>query len=115
MHWVTPELQSHQQYFSSYFNGGCAFILPEQYSNINILAFYADTAERLPAIIECRVGDGKAILSGVHLEIPASHAEKFAVRDVLASTQESRDTAFRVILKKLDVKLKEVFVDQLNT
>ncbi len=54
--------------FVSYYNGGGYFVHPEFYDNVLVLALYEDTAEKKPAIIECTVGDGKAILSGVHFE-----------------------------------------------
>lgn len=56
--------------FHAYYNGGCTFA--GDLSGCRILARFADLPGEPPAILECRVGKGKAILSGVHLEIPAS-------------------------------------------
>lgn len=54
--------------YVSYFNGGCEFVNAANHDNVTILAKYEDV-ERCPAaIVECRVGEGKAILSGVHPE-----------------------------------------------
>lgn len=52
---------------SVYFNGGCYFENADQHSNTKILAVYAENNK--PAIIECRYGKGRAILSGVHPEL----------------------------------------------
>jgi len=52
--------------FYAYYNGGCTF--EGDFSNCKILASYAALPGCPPAIIECQVGQGKAILSGVHLE-----------------------------------------------
>ncbi|NGX27331.1 MAG: hypothetical protein K940chlam6_01265 [Chlamydiae bacterium] len=48
-----------------FYNGGGYFSQAEQEKNVSILATYEDG---LPAIIECKVGRGIAILSGVHFE-----------------------------------------------
>lgn len=56
----------------SYFNGGCSF--PDAYSapHTKVLATYNNhdppACFRQPAIVECQVGNGKAILSGPHPE-----------------------------------------------
>lgn len=49
-----------------YYNGGCLF--EGDFTHIRILAHYLDLPGHPPAIIECPTGQGKAILSGVHLE-----------------------------------------------
>lgn len=53
--------------FHAYHNGGCAF--SGDLSSCRVLARYSDIAGHPPAIIECHVGKGKAILSGAHLEM----------------------------------------------
>lgn len=53
-----------------YFNGGCYFEFTASCENTKVLATYADN--QLPAIIQSRVGLGKAILSGVHPELSLS-------------------------------------------
>lgn len=50
-----------------YYNGGCYFPMPIPHPDIQVLATYQDLSQ--PAIIECKVGKGKAILSGVHFEV----------------------------------------------
>ncbi len=54
--------------FVSYFNGGCEFVGAEDHENVKILARYEDVDKSPTAIVECMVGQGKAILSGVHPE-----------------------------------------------
>lgn len=56
--------------FHTYYNGGCTFL--GDFSNCRILAHYADLPGQPPAILECQVGKGKAILSGVHIETDAN-------------------------------------------
>ena len=48
----------------TYFNGGCYF--EDAHHHAEVLATYEDL--KLPAIVSCAVGKGRAILSGVHLE-----------------------------------------------
>lgn len=59
--------------FHVYYNGGPYF--SGDFTNVKILARYLDLPERPPAIIECKVGKGRAILSGVHLEYSPDWAE----------------------------------------
>jgi len=56
---------------STYYNGGCTFI-PTVDSDYQVLASYDDLPGKPLAVIACSVGKGKAILSGVHLEMGAS-------------------------------------------
>lgn len=52
--------------FTAYYNGGCQF--EGDFTNCKILGRYADLPGQPVAIIECSIGKGKAILSGIHLE-----------------------------------------------
>lgn len=54
-------------HFTVYYNGGGCFVDADKKNNTTILAYYG-TERQDAAIIECRVGLGKAILSGVHFE-----------------------------------------------
>lgn len=58
---------------TAYFNGGCAFLHAEVHPHISILARYEDIARNPAAIVECRVGKGLAVLSGVHPEYPLTN------------------------------------------
>jgi biotin--protein ligase len=64
-----------------YFNGGCYFDLMSlsvsQREEIAVLGVYLDPPvhlqpQQLPAVIECQVGSGKALLSGVHFEFDSN-------------------------------------------
>jgi len=52
--------------FYAYYHGGCFF--EGDFSGCKVLARYADLPGHPSAILECPVGKGKAILSGIHLE-----------------------------------------------
>lgn len=63
---VTINWQDQRTYFV-YFNGGCYFENAENFKAVTVLARY--TENKLPAIIKCNIGRGRAILSGVHPEL----------------------------------------------
>ncbi len=78
--------------FFAYYNGGCYF--EGDFTHVKILARYLDLPGHPPAIIECSIGKGKAILSGVHLEITLSHgSENFAANQV---KMEMKDRLARI-------------------
>lgn len=52
----------------TYYNGGCYFENAHAYKDVKILAEYSVFPDRKPAIVEIIVGNGKAILSGIHCE-----------------------------------------------
>ncbi len=66
----------------AYFNGGCFFELSENHQNVDVLARYDDLPGQPAAIIACKIGKGKAILSGVHLE--------FSPREFALNSAKSR-------------------------
>jgi len=53
---------------SVYYNGGCYFSEGGSDRSIEVISRYLDVDVRPPAIISCKVGKGRAILSGVHFE-----------------------------------------------
>lgn len=59
--------------YSLYYNGGCFFDSPDQFSNVNVLARYADLEARPAAAVQCCVGKGQAFLCGVHPEYQARY------------------------------------------
>lgn len=65
--WNTSFSFASTSHFTVYYNGGGYFVDAKEKSNTEILAFY-DLPEEYAAIVECRVGEGLAILSGVHFE-----------------------------------------------
>ena len=60
--------------FGVYYNGGCTF-LGDALSFCQIIACYADLPSKPPAIIECKIGKGRVILSGVHIETQAKRLD----------------------------------------
>ena len=58
-------------HYRTYYHGGCSFSGAAALEQVKTLATYADLPEEPAAIIGCKVGAGIAILSGVHLELPA--------------------------------------------
>jgi glutamine amidotransferase-like uncharacterized protein len=69
-----------------YYNGGCTF--EGDFTNVRILASYLDLPNHPPAIIECPIGKGKAILSGVHLEKAAKPLLQEPVRQLNENADE---------------------------
>ena len=99
-----------QSRFHVYFNGGCRFIDSHRHATVKILGSYIELDNDPPAIIECIVGKGRAILSGVHLEytIPVIyHNNPYLERilPLLEKGEEKRKTVFREILRSLNVEL----------
>lgn len=52
----------------AYYQGGPFFKIEQEEENVKIVAHYSTVPGDPPAIVETRVGQGKAILSGVHPE-----------------------------------------------
>lgn len=65
--WKNNSLLLSNKIFKVYYNGGGYFVNAENEKLTTVLATY-DSIEKLPALIECQVGKGKAILSGAHFE-----------------------------------------------
>lgn len=88
-----------------FYNGGGYFVDASKHSQITTLAYY-DEGYSLPAIIECSVGMGKAILSGPHFEYDPStldakdcHLEKLLPE--LIKDNESRIALLEHLLSRL--------------
>ncbi len=58
---------------AAYYNGGCFFHQAESYPGTEIIATYSEIEGNLASIIQCQVGRGCAILSGVHPEYSSHH------------------------------------------
>lgn len=56
-----------------YFNGGSFFDRADEYPNVTVLARYASLQGSPASIISCKIGEGRAILSGVHCEYSLPH------------------------------------------
>lgn len=85
---------------SVYFNGGCEFVNAAAYPETKVLARYQNLPHHPAAIIECQVGAGKAILSGVHPEYCAFHIkhETTIPPEVIARLKEKESSRKRLFL-----------------
>ncbi len=97
----------------TYFNGGCYFEDAHAYSGVEVLGSYLQLEQTPAAIVSCRVGEGKAILSGVHIEFTTAFLQRGSrhlakVLPSLEETEEKRRMIFRSILKELGVKVREL-------
>ena len=74
-----------------YYDGGCFF--EGDLTDCKILARYAELPGKPAAIIECKVGKGKAILSGVHLEMSFKDLDPSDVylQPLISILQQSED------------------------
>lgn len=88
----------------TYYNGGCYFEKAEHYMpDVEILAHYQNAdLQDVAAIILCRYGRGKALLSGVHFEVSAKfsqHDEKLFQQ--FRADEEKRKKLFEHLLASL--------------
>jgi biotin--protein ligase len=102
---------------AAYYNGGCVFVNAEKYDTISVIARYADIKDQPAAIIKCRVGDGCAILSGVHPEYSAYHkCTKKHIHEslffALKQIEQERRTLFTSILNQLKCLENESHVEE---
>lgn len=74
----------------AYYNGGCAFVEADSHPSVSVLARYADIDQEPAAIVNCTVGTGQAILSGVHPEYRIDQA-----------IDKQRNNLFRMLLDQL--------------
>ncbi|CAN7751425.1 BPL-N domain-containing protein [Cupriavidus necator] len=67
---TTTKLTDKAMTLCSHYHGGCRFDFGNSIpAGTEVLATYADIEDAAPAIVSARVGEGRAVLSGVHLEI----------------------------------------------
>jgi len=59
-------LQALKQTYLTFFNGGCHFVFNEDCVDTKVLAHYQFNYQ--PAILDIKVGQGRVILSGIHIE-----------------------------------------------
>lgn len=109
--WNDPFTFKENPIFSVYYNGGGYFVDANQKDNIRVLACY-DIGEEFPAIIECEVGSGKAILSGVHFEYDPELLDfnnddlKPIIRDI-KNQNDHRLELVKYLLKRLNLLREE--------
>ncbi len=96
----------HAPFFYSYYNGGCYFEGAAQNASTKILARYEDLEDKPAAIIECPIGKGKAILSGIHLEysfndFSLTNRELKKIYPKIQETERTRALFFKSLLTEI--------------
>ena len=97
-------VQSEKESLYTYYNGGCYFENAEAYSSsVDILARYQNAIyHNVPAVVMCRVGKGKALLSGVHFEVcPQYCGQEKKMRERLKLDESKRQHFFDDLLSRL--------------
>jgi biotin--protein ligase len=75
--------ESSAQIHQVYYNGGCYFSGAASHPNVQVLGYYANEGfEGLAAIIKCKIGNGKALLSGVHPEYSAQNIQEHVLNSL---------------------------------
>lgn len=105
--WMEEDILKDKE-FRVYYNGGGYFVDADKFQNVKVLAMYND--EKFPAIVECSVKKGKAILSGTHFEynsflIKDNEYYKNIISD-LQDGEKNRVVLLKAILQRLDLKTK---------
>jgi biotin--protein ligase len=109
--WQQSDAQENQIY-NVYFNGGCYFKDADQYENVRVLATYNNKGfEGRAAIVECRVGQGKALLSGVHPECSFDDLEG---NDQNLSAEDQNHLKTRIAPYLADASHKKLFALLMN-
>jgi glutamine amidotransferase-like uncharacterized protein len=96
----------------AFFNGGCFFDKPENFSNVEVLSSYSSLDEKPAAIVSCKIGKGKALLSGVHIEYSAPFLSRNGralerIFPFLEKAEETRRLIFREVLMGFGLELKK--------
>lgn len=93
--WMGPEAIDK---LKVYFNGGCYFRDAEKHRDVEVLARYAAIEGSPAAAVECRVGEGVAVLCGVHPEFSCNAIAD--LRDALEPSEERRWELFQALLRR---------------
>ena len=91
-----------------YYNGGGYFRDAANINHTKVIASYKSLEPEQPAIIECEVQRGVAILSGAHFECPSSFLIRVSGSEQysLCSLEEHRKKLIRQILSRLRLEVK---------
>jgi biotin--protein ligase len=87
----------------AYYNGGNLFSKADSYPKVQVLARFEKLEEQSAAIVLCHVGQGKAILSGVHPEYSAKDLpmDAASLRSELVKAEPKRKELFAKLLTLL--------------
>lgn len=99
--WLPEKTKKFSFDASIYYHGGCFFDRPEKHKGVEVLSRFEELEDRPAAIIQCKVGCGLAILSGVHPEVNLS-----SVFSISTEVEERRKKLWKMILKRLNLYQK---------
>lgn len=77
---MTSLFWKERELLSIFYHGGCAF---EEIEDTEVICRYAEHPNRAPAIVSSSYGNGKAILCGVHPEVPCKEPDAEQMRHYL--------------------------------
>ncbi|ELT98424.1 hypothetical protein CAPTEDRAFT_224678 [Capitella teleta] len=94
--------------FSAYFNGGGKFVLLEPSPDVQVVGSYAEVGDKPAAIVLCEVGEGRAVLSGVHWEfrgadLDAEDPNLEKIIPLLEESEKKRRSFVSVVMKMLQL------------
>jgi len=97
--------------FHVYYNGGCQFVGAAEFPDVSVLSSYLELENDPAAIISCKIGQGKAVLSGIHFEysvpaLPRNNPYIERVYNLLEKGEMQRRKVFRETLSHLNLSLK---------
>ena len=114
LYWQDTKSLNITDKFTVFYNGGGSFIAADKYSNVTVLALYGielrNTLKAEAAIVECVVGKGKAILTGVHFEwdpctLDTSYKQLLDMQPILIEENSNRLGLAKHLLERLDIAL----------
>lgn len=93
------------EYFHSYYNGGGVFVDAETYRDqgVEVLATYSDQpsvdcGKIAAAVVNCKIGEGKVILTGPHIECVLQDRPKRDADDGLRFLDSQREICGRTVI-----------------
>jgi len=84
-----------------YYNGGCAFYPDEGASGYEVVANYSEVEGEPAAIVDCQVGKGRALLSGVHIEYRAEQLDPHPHTQTLVPRLKEAEDGRLLLLRAL--------------
>ncbi|SCV99824.1 LAFE_0B03312g1_1 [Lachancea fermentati] len=112
--------------FCTYYNGGCVFADANKYENVEVLAHYSDEVDVVhsenptdlgAAVVLCKVGEGKALLTGPHpefvprlLQKSSNHEYNNKIVETLRKYEVERLTFMGNALSRLGLRCNENYL-----
>jgi glutamine amidotransferase-like uncharacterized protein len=97
--------------FHAYYNAGCRFVGAHEFPDVCVLSSYLELEGDPAAIISCKIGKGKAVLSGVHMEystpaLPRNNPYIERIYKLLETGEIQRRYVLREMLTHLQIKIR---------